>query len=244
MGNVIKDQRFYRMPSIVRVSGNFTPPGTPRVHDFTHLKQSDALSSFDAWVRAATTSNPTVDSIELFFHGSLVEKWRKRMGIMSEAQAKYADLKYVGQRFFMPDESRDALKVLRLKFYIVDVKLDTSGKYGPKYNVYINIGDPIPIGNQGKIEDGKLIDGLLPEMIVSLPTNGQRDKMYEIVSNALGIKDFTVEHDVPSVMFGPCIMVAEGKRKEIVEWNDKGKVIKLKAGNDEGFIYEVPDETG
>lgn len=164
------------------------------------------------------------------------------MGVMSDAQSKYADLKYKGQRFFVGDDGKNILEVMELKFYIVDVKLDTSGKFGPRYNVLINMEDAIPISKQGEIDEGKLVKGLMPEMTISLPTNGQRDKMYEAVSRELEILDFTVEHDPPALMYGPCIVVSEGKRKEIVEFKDKGKAKKLRPGNDEGFIYEVPDD--
>jgi hypothetical protein len=164
------------------------------------------------------------------------------MGVMSEAQAKYADLKYKGQRFFVGDNGKQILEVLELKFNIVDVRLDTSGKYGARYNVLINMEDAIPIGKQGEFEDGKLTTGIVPEMTISLPTNGQRDKMYEAVSRELEIKDFTVEHDPPAYMYGPCVLVTEGKRKEIVEWKDKAKAKKVRPGNDEGFIYDVPSD--
>jgi hypothetical protein len=164
------------------------------------------------------------------------------MGVMSEAQSKYADLRYKGQRFFVGDDGKNILEVLELKFNIVDVRLDTSGKYGARYNVLINMEDVIPIAKQGEIVDGKLTYGLMPEMTISLPTNGQRDKMYEAVARELEIKDFTVEHDPPALMYGPCVVVSEGKRKEIVEWKDKGKARKARPGNDEGFVYDIPDD--
>ena len=212
------------------------------VHDFGYPKQAEGLSSYAAWVRAATSSNRYVSCIQLFFNGAKFKEWRKSMGVMSQAQEQYADLKYKGQRFFVGEDGKNILEVLELKFQIVDVKLDTSGKYGARYNVLINMEDPIPISKQGEIEEGKLVRGLVPEMTISLPCNGQRDKMYEAVANELEIRDFTVEHDPPVLMYGPCVVVSEGKRKEIVEWQNKGKARKLRPANDEGFLYDVPDD--
>jgi hypothetical protein len=236
MGKMIKDQKFYRMPAIVRVLQLDSS-----VHDFPYPRQADGLQSFYGWVRAMA-SNHTVYSVTLFFNGQHISEWRKSMGVMSDAQEQYADLKYKGQRFFVGDDGKNILEVLELKFNIVDVKLDTSGKYGPRYNVLINMEDAIPISKQGEIVEGKLTSGILPEMTISLPTNGQRDKMYEAVSHELEIKDFTVEHDPPVLMYGPCVVASEGKRKEIVEYKGRGKAKKLRPGNDEGFIYDGSEE--
>jgi hypothetical protein len=166
------------------------------------------------------------------------------MGVMSESQQQNADLRYKGQRFFVGEEGKNVLEVLELKFNIVDVKFDKMNKYGPRYNVLINMDDPIPISKQGVIDDGKLIRGLMPEMIVSLPLNGEREETYRLVSRELEIKDYKEDHDPPELMYGPCVLTSDGKRKEIVEWKDKAKAKKLRAANDEGFVYGDEETRG